>query len=435
MIKTILKKIRGSEFLANTLILLSGTTIAQMLPFIFSPIISRLFTAEDFSVYGVFISIYSIFGVLLALRYDMSIMMPKKDEDAKQLVMLSFILSLIISSLIMISLLLFGENISVLLNIQALNKWILLLPVSALFLSINNILINWFNRKKEYKTIAFNRVQRNASITGANLGFGALKIDSGGLIISQLISDAIAAFYYLWNFYKKELKGKKKFDKKASLALAKQEKDFPLFTLPTNFIDTFSMQLPILLITAYFSTQQSGSYFFAYRILGLPMSMIGAAYAQTFFQKFVSIIKEEDYKAAKTFLGKSWALLFSIIIVPAIVVALFGPWLFSFIFGQEWLESGKIASILIFYITFAFISSPTSSTYIALKMQKYSLIFGIASLTYRFLSFYLGYIFKDFYFAIAMLVICEIVEIIIYNTVVIIKLNRMTKQKEVHLTT
>lgn len=80
MIKTILKKIRGSEFLANTLILLSGTTIAQMLPFIFSPIISRLFTAEDFSVYGVFISIYSIFGVLLALRYDMSIMMPKKTK-------------------------------------------------------------------------------------------------------------------------------------------------------------------------------------------------------------------------------------------------------------------------------------------------------------------------------------------------------------------
>lgn len=417
--------IRKSEFLRNTLLLIGGTTIAQILPFIFSPIISRLFTTEDYSVYAVFISIYSILGSVLTLRYDMAIMLPKDEQKSKVLVMLCFVSSLILSGLFFIIILLFGNHLASLFHIEELSRWLLLIPLSAFFLSVNNILINWFNRNKQYKTISVNRISRNTVLTAANIGFGFAKSGHSGLIISQVISDGIAAIYYMISYYTKVINRKIHFSISDTKAVMKEYKDFPSFTLPTTFIDTFSMQLPVLMITAYFTPAMSGSYFFAFRILAIPIALIGAAYAQTFFQKFVSFIKDFDIQGARKFLFKSWLLLLSIIIIPAMVLVFFGEPIFTLIFGSEWIESGKISSILIFYIMFAFISSPTSSTYVALRMQKYSLIFGFVVLLYRFSSFYIGYLYGDFYLAITILVICEVIEIIMYNSLAIIKLNSL----------
>ena len=170
-------------------------------------------------------------------------------------------------------------------------------------------------------------------------------------------------------------------------SIALEYKDFPSFTLPATFIDVISQQLPILMIAAFFSSGMSGSYFFALRIMAAPAVLIGFAYSQTFFQKFTAYIKESNYKAAKKFLYRSWLLLFALICVPAIILIFWSVPLFSFIFGSDWSQSGTIASILIFYVVFSFISSPTSSTYVALRMQRYSL-FGVAVLIYRFSFLY-----------------------------------------------
>ncbi len=425
VIKRGIHLIQKSEFLQNTILLIGGTTIAQILPFVFSPVISRLFTAEDFSVYGVFISIYAIMASVLNLRYDMAIMLPNETDKAKHLVLLCLLNSFFFTIFFSILIFFAGDYIVDVLNLQQIRKWLFLLPISALFLSVNNTLINWYNRNKAYKTISINRISRNSILTASNIGFGLAKTGNFGLIISQFISDGVATIYYLWMYFYKVMNQKISINIKAIKAVAKEFKDFPLFTLPTTFVDTVSLQIPILLITSFFTSGLSGSYFFAYRILAIPIALVGSAYAQTFFQRFVSFLQSNNTMGARKFLYQSWIILFSLIIVPAIVTILFGQPIFTFIFGAEWSESGKIASILIFYIMFSFISSPTSSTYIALRMQKYSLIFGIVVLTYRFSAYYIGYLFGDFYLALTILIICEIIEIIIYNGIVVFKLKSM----------
>ncbi len=429
VIKRGISIIQKSEFLRNTILLIGGTTIAQILPFVFSPVISRLYTAEDFSVYGVFISIYAIMASVLSLRYDMAIMLPDENNKAKHIINLCLINSLFFTLLFSFVILFAGDFIVDVLNLQAIRIWLFLLPISALFLSINNTLINWYNRNKEYKTISINRISRNSILTAANIGFGYAKTGNFGLIFSQFISDGIAAIYYLWMYFYKVLNKKISINILAIKAVAKEFKDFPFFTLPTTFVDTVSLQIPVLLITSFFTSSLSGSYFFAYRILAIPIALVGSAYAQTFFQRFVSFLQSKNTLGARKFLYQSWLILLSLIIIPAIVVILFGEPIFTFIFGSEWQESGKIASILIFYIMFSFISSPTSSTYIALRMQKYSLIFGICVLCYRFSAYYIGYLFGDFYLALTILIICEIIEIIIYNTIVVFKLKSMDLKK------
>lgn len=418
--------IRESEFISNTAILMSGTVVAQILPIIFSPLMSRLFSPTDFSVYGVFISLYSILGVVITLRYDMAIMLPKESQKAKNIVNLCLVNSILFTFVIIFLVLLFGENIIELFKIKAIGNWFLLLPIAAFFLSVNNFLIIWYNRNKQYRTISENRISRSTMNTGANIILGFAKCGHSGLILSQVISDGLTASFYLIKYYSGG------FHKKISTlltdlrAVALEYRDFPTFSLPTTLIDTFSQQAPILLITAFFSSTLSGSYFFAARILAAPAALIGFAYSQTFFQKFTSYIQISDYETAKKFLYRSWALLLSFIAIPAITLLFWGEPLFSFVFGNEWSESGAISSILIFYIVFSFVSSPTSSIYIALRMQHYSLLFGVAVLIYRFSSFYIGYLMGDFYLALKILVICEVIEIVTYNSLAVNKIRLLS---------
>jgi lipopolysaccharide exporter len=422
----IFKKYR-SAFVKNTATLIGGTAIAQALPVLFAPVISRLFTAEDFNVYGIFVSIYAIVSSAVTLKYERAVMLPLDEENAKRVVSLSLISSVVFSLIVLILFLIFQSPIASLFSAEKLEQKLLLIPLAAFLLSVNNVFINWYNRIQKYKTIAANKIIRNGLLTFSNLGFGFLKSGSVGLIWSQIISDGIASLVYLGLYLKHTLHFKIRLRLISLKGVMKEYREFPLFTLPASILDTISMQLPILMIAALFSQSLSGNYFFSYRILALPISLIGAAFAQTFYQTFVSYIQNKSYTLAFNFLKKSWMVLFSLILIPAVILMIWGQTVFGFIFGAEWLESGKIASILILYIMFAFVSSPTSSSFIALGMQKYNLFFSISVITYRFGTLFTGYLMNDFYFGLSLLVCFELVEIVIYNTLAVRKLLKLQK--------
>ena len=71
-----------SEFGRNVLTLMTGTTIAQAIPIAISPILTRIYTPEDFGVFALYISISTIFAVIVTGRYELAIMLPKKNKDA-----------------------------------------------------------------------------------------------------------------------------------------------------------------------------------------------------------------------------------------------------------------------------------------------------------------------------------------------------------------
>jgi lipopolysaccharide exporter len=423
----IFQKIKSSYFLKNTATLIGGTTIAQALPILFAPVISRLFTAEDFHVYGIFVSIYAIVSSAVTLKYERAVMLPLDKENAKRVVSLSLVSSVVLSLFFLLLFLIFQAPIASLFSAEKLQEKLLLIPLAAFLLAVNNVFVNWYNRIQKYKTIAVNKIIRNGLLTLSNLGFGFSKSGSAGLIWSQIISDGVASLVYLGIYLKHELKFKIRIRLSSLKGVMKEYRDFPLFTLPASILDTISMQLPILMIAVLFSQSLSGNYFFSYRILALPISLIGAAFAQTFYQTFVSYIQNKNYALAYKFLKKSWMVLFLLILIPAVILMIWGQAVFGFVFGAEWLESGKIASILILYIMFAFVSSPTSSSFIALGMQKYNLFFSISVIAYRFGTIFTGYLMNDFYLGLSLLVCFELVEIVIYNTLAVRKLLKLQK--------
>ena len=65
----------------SILTLVGGTTVAQFFNFIFSPIQTRLFSPEVFGELSIFTSITSIVAVIVCLRFELAIVLPKDDEE------------------------------------------------------------------------------------------------------------------------------------------------------------------------------------------------------------------------------------------------------------------------------------------------------------------------------------------------------------------
>ena len=72
-----------SEYSKNVLTLLSGTVIAQALPILFAPVLTRIFSPEEFAVYGVYIAVVMFCTVLSSGRYELAIILPEDDENLK----------------------------------------------------------------------------------------------------------------------------------------------------------------------------------------------------------------------------------------------------------------------------------------------------------------------------------------------------------------
>jgi O-antigen/teichoic acid export membrane protein len=412
-IRTLLNK---SDFLKNSLILITGTTIAQVIPVALSPVISRLFDSDDFAVFGLFFSIAGVISGIAAGTYEFAIVLPKKDVDAKNLIALSVIITVLTFLISFVLFAIFNRQIGELLNNTNLSLWLLLVPVSVLFITFNSIVGFWFNRKKDYGTISLNKIIRNGTIAFGNILLGIVKLFKGGLIIGQIFGDFVATLVLINRFFRNN-KLSSDVTKTGLRTVALEFRKFPIFTLPNTLLNNLSFQLPVLLISIWFNPALTGSYFFSSRILAIPIALIGASVSQVFYQKFTEIINDHIHDA-KRFLIKVWVILFAIGIVPFGVLFLFGKELFGFIFGPEWITAGEISALLAPMILFMFISSPTSSTYLVLGKQNINVFFGVASFIYRPLAIYIGYLSNDLFLGLKLLVLFEIIEVILYNIVI-----------------
>ena len=84
-----------STFLKSVMVLTSGTVIAQAISYAFTPLVTRLFTTEDFGAFGVFMRIVAFLAAIGTARYELTLPLPKRDQHAFQLFFLSFFQTLL----------------------------------------------------------------------------------------------------------------------------------------------------------------------------------------------------------------------------------------------------------------------------------------------------------------------------------------------------
>jgi O-antigen/teichoic acid export membrane protein len=334
---------------------MTGTTIAQAIPIAISPILTRIYTPEDFGVFALFVAIVSTFGSIVNAKYELAIMLPKKDEDAINIVALSFILTIVISSILLILVLLLHNYFIDILDNKNIGIYLYLMPVSVFFIGIYNILYYFNNRKKYYKDIANSTILKSIITAIIQLSLGFFNQGVIGLISGQLISTVSANMKLLKNITKDKLL-LSNIKKVKMIALAKKYKDFPKFTLWGGLANTLSASVTHILIATFFNVSTLGFYSFVQRLLGVPSSLIGSAIGQVFFQEATEE-KRKTGKAVNSFNSTIKKLI--LIGLPSFIILYFiVEDLFAFVFGEKWRIAGVYAEIMMPLYFIRFIVSP-----------------------------------------------------------------------------
>jgi len=361
-----------SEFSRNVLTLITGTTIAQAIPIAISPILTRLYTPKDFGVFALFTTIVYVFGNIANARYELSIMLPRKDENAINIVALGFIINILITLSLFITIYIFYENILNLLNNREIASWLYLIPISVFLIGCFNLLRYFNNRKKFYRDLAEAKVYKSIGMIVVQLSLGFFKAGAIGLISGHIFSQIISNAKLFINI--KELNLHKKINRVKILAFAKKYKKLPIFNLPNVLIDGVRVTAINVLITKLFSISTLGQFSLALRVIQTPMSIIGSSISEIFFQRVsISKDKEEIKRLVISFIKRA-----SLISLPIfILIYLFSKPLFGFIFGEEWKIAGEVASIMTPWFFLNFLTSPLSTIFIKLNRQEILLIFSI----------------------------------------------------------
>jgi lipopolysaccharide exporter len=368
-IKSIIGNIIPGSFLSNITTLMTGTVFSQVLIVTVAPILSRLYTPNEMGVFTLYTSILGVLGIFECWRYYLAIPLPEHDEEAINIMVLSIIIALFMTSLFFILVVLYGTDFASLLKSPVLSNWLWFLPVSLLASGIFTALNYWCARKKQFKIMAMRQITQNGITAGMQLSLKPLfpALNSGGLIVGYVIGQLVATTRMAFQVAKNESYLFKALHFKTVLKMMKRYKDFPLYNMPGALLNTGAYMVPALVLGIFYGPQVVGLFGLGNRVLGIPSNVIGTAVGQAFLPRAVEASRSGDLPAITKKIYKS---LVRISFVPMILLMIVAPELFAFVFGADWNEAGVYVRCTGFWLLIRFVYAPISLLYNVLEKQK-----------------------------------------------------------------
>ncbi len=370
-------------------VLTGGTAIAQLITFGGSPILSRIFTEEEYGSYGIYTSVISYFLVIGALRLEQAIILPKSDDEAKSIAKWAIRLNTYTSS---------GASV---LSVFAvfifdLSYYLLLLGPTVFFMGLINIYYNYSVRIKSFSYNSKAKIWISLMVVFVSIVLGYFNFGDYGLILGMLSGQLIGGAY-LYTVLNKKL-----YIEKAILSwkeLKKKYGQFIFINTPNALFDLTESAGIVLLLGVFFDKSNVGAYFFAFRILKLPLGLIGTSIFQVFYKEASELYgkRESIFPLFKKLTFKLGLYSFPIFLG----LFYFSEDLFAIVFGKEWTEAGRFAGYFAPWFWLNFIASTISCIPIIVNKQNLAFMVSIFNTVIRLLIILI----TGFYYSFEVLII------------------------------
>lgn len=397
LLKKLFNKIKlmiTRPFIRNVFVVASGTILMQIITILFSPIYTRLFSPEAIGIFDVFSSTAFMIVPIGALTFPLSIILPKEDSEAKDLVILSLGISSVIFVLLLGVFYFFDNFIVNTLQINSLQPYLLLIPFMVFFSTNMETIKQWLIRKNMFYLTSKVGVIKSLFVNISKVLLGLIVPTAGVLIVITVAGQGIYVFLLLFGsgILSLFLKNRKKVKpNKNIIKLARKYKEFPMYRAPQSLINSISSNLPILMLTAFYGSAASGFYAMGNRILRIPSVLIGKAIGEVFYPRF-SRANNNDESLLKILL-KATLILMGIGLIPFSLIMMFGPLLFGFVFGENWILAGVYARWIGIWAYTSFVNIPSVMSLPVLGAQRYHLIHTVLTIICKVGALSIGQIF------------------------------------------
>jgi O-antigen/teichoic acid export membrane protein len=369
----------GGTFGRHVATLASGTAVGQVLLVITLPVLTRLYTPADYGALAVYSSLLTVLLVLASLRFEVAIPLPEDERVAGSLLALSLLCLVLITALVTLLVLLFGDAFVERARVPALRPYLWLVPIGLAGAGAFQALSYWAIRRRTFGRIARAKVSQGVGQVTAQIGLGVLGAGAPGLLIGDVIGRVAGG----GGLGVQALRDRAfvQVSRRSLTEAASRYRRFPLMMTPSGLLNVGSLQLPSILFAAGFGAAAAGLYAMSYKILVLPTMLVAQAVGQVFLSRAAAVAAEPARLRA---LAERTALALFAGGLPAFcALALAGPPLLSAVMGPRWEQAGRYAQILAPWFALWLVSNPLSGLLNVREWQGSALAFTAAEFALR----------------------------------------------------
>jgi len=358
----VLSDLKSNRVLKGAISLIMGSAIAKGIGLAVMPILTRMYSAEDFGRLSLFVSVTTIAASLLTFRYVVALPIPSSRIRARHLLLLSVTLGAITAVLIglvlAIAVYVFGQGSAD--GFWRAYWWLVI--VGAIGAAGYELATMWATRRQQYHAISTSQVWQMLSGSATKLVGGFFGLGSVGLILGQVMQQSGGLAGLARPMLSSLRRALKEFNGRYLLAVAARYSDFPKYKMPAHFVYAYAAQAPVIMASYLWGASSTGQLGLAFQSMALPISLISQNASRVYYAE-LSKIGRGNPSAALELTRYMGVRLFGVGSLLGIGIFALAPMLFSLVFGQAWAEAGELARAMAIFIPFQFVASPLIMAY------------------------------------------------------------------------
>lgn len=379
----------NSRFARNTAVMSVAGITAHGLFLAASPILTRLFSPEDFAVLVLFTTAQALLLTCATGRVEWSVPNAQEPREAQAMIAAAFgILGMFCLALLSCAIFLPMAVLDYATNTPISRNMLILLSFSVLFAGSGAILQSWFIAKGTLKRVSQSRIAMAACYVTMAIILGLIAANGTTLIVSFVFSHLIAASVLIRGSgaLTRDIVTLSVQDIRSVLRMFRPE---ILASLASSVIHVLSFYLMFLLIWWRFDAVILGWFALVFRIAMAPIGLLTASLAKGFWAEAADLAKHDPARLRWLYLRLNFALCGPAIACAAVTLS--APQYFGTIFGAEWAGAGDLLAGLTPMLVALIVLSSTNH-FIVYRRQHWQAWCDLTSIALMLTAFYIAHL-------------------------------------------
>lgn len=342
-------RISGSPFARNVSVLLISTVIGQAAGVLLSPLLTRVFSPEEFGMLSVYSSILGVFGGAACLRYEITIPLAQDDKEGADLIVATGLALLLCTIVVTLACWLLPSGAFGDLGGDFERSLRVLLPAGLFVFGLYTLLLYAATWKGSFDILARARISQGVGGPLSQIGLGLLGMGSTGLALGFVVGQTAGTTL----LFKRMILDRMAMLRLATVAGVRRalwvNRAYPLITAWATVVDALGGgALLYLVLTQYYPGPVAGYLFLAERVVARPLVMISNSMLMVFIGELGRYKIVDPAKVRLRFrqitskqfgIGLAWVAVIDILSVIA----------FPTIFGEKW--AAAVPFLLVISVT------------------------------------------------------------------------------------
>lgn len=331
-------------FLKHVSVMVTGATAGQLLSLAAAPLLTRIYTPEQFGLLSIYAAILAILVVVASMRYELALPLAQSPEEALNLAAVCGVALIAATALVGIAAFLVPEELIKAwwltpIHIVRVGAYRVMVIVGFLLLGGYYIALYLATWQGAFGAIARTRIWQGFAGPTAQIGLGVAGAGAPGLIVGFILGQSASTLGLLRQSIAPHRAFLGSVSWRRSLALAWRYRRFPLIASWAALLDAAGgYNVLYLVVCLQYSPRIAGFIFLIERVVARPLSILGTSILQVFVGE-AGKLRSADPAGLRRRFYQLTSRQFALAAAWIIVANIGGTFLFPIAFGAEWGEA------------------------------------------------------------------------------------------------